>query len=290
MSIKLLEKYYMLLFAVVIMLSGLGTYFSAPLELSNLFDTTYLVTGQTLGAGLILLVVNFYLKPHLSKDWILKASIFLNLALMVGFVFVGLHLGGRGPVLSMMLALFIFLGLAYANGAIDIAHRKYIGFILASFICIISALKLTIGLNSIPFFQRMASAFSPHKFDESLALRLSYYKSALKCFLGHPLKGIGLGGWPAYYGLSDVEWHPHNIILEIASETGIFGILSMSLFFSYVFWQFIRQYSFKNSLSTSTLLLLVFAGFNALKSGDINDNILLFTVMGLFSALNTKVK
>lgn len=62
--------------------------------------------------------------------------------------------------------------------------------------------------------------------DPSYRIRL--LSSALELWLSNAtvfLVGLGAGGFQKMLGLWDPGWYPHNIILEIAVEYGIFGLL-----------------------------------------------------------------
>lgn len=69
--------------------------------------------------------------------------------------------------------------------------------------------------------------------------RLLYYRIALLLFLAYPILGIGFNSYslfpyetlnPAFEGANPTGAFAHNIYLQIASETGTVGLISISLF------------------------------------------------------------
>ena len=108
--------------------------------------------------------------------------------------------------------------------------------------------------------------------------------------------GVGFGGWAELHDvqyhfthvahdLRDVFWrHPHNIGLEVLAETGLIGGLFAIAFGVAVF----KRLQFKQCMNSfegcASVLLFLFSFFNALKSGDINDNILFIAMAGIVAA------
>ena len=80
--------------------------------------------------------------------------------------------------------------------------------------------------------------------EASLRGRLSELLVAWQMFIEHPIVGVGVGNYPAYYqsysrqiGLDPrtENREPHNLFLEVAAETGIVGLIVffMVLYYSY---------------------------------------------------------
>ena len=125
---------------------------------------------------------------------------------------------------------------------------------------------------------RLAPVLDPGQTDAPLQERFLYYHSAWRAFLTQPFIGMGTGGWPIFQGLGDIELHPHNLFLEVLSETGLIGFILLGILGG----AFV--YSFNQQCPVAFILILSFAFLNAMKSGDLNDNILLFVGVGLLSA------
>lgn len=91
-------------------------------------------------------------------------------------------------------------------------------------------------------------------------------------------------GYDASRGL-----YPHNIFLEITSELGFLGLFSFTFILLdsiMVAFRNIRNAKSKNDfyLTLALLMNLIFMLINSSVSGDINDNRLLFTFLGLVYA------
>ncbi len=110
------------------------------------------------------------------------------------------------------------------------------------------------------------------------------------------IAGLGAGGFSVFYkGVDAVRGeYPHNILLEVGSEIGIFGLTSLLLL---LYWSFSKAYSLvkraigENYYTAVTILsIFIFMLLNALKSGDINDHRELFSAIGIIYALNRKIE
>lgn len=80
------------------------------------------------------------------------------------------------------------------------------------------------------------------KLDDSNQLRLLIWKAGWKMFVDHPVLGVGLGQFPTAFGTkySGVEhgaWmNPHNLLLQVACETGLIGLF----FYGNFLWQIFK--------------------------------------------------
>lgn len=86
--------------------------------------------------------------------------------------------------------------------------------------------------DDLPFTIRrfafyMSSLGESHQLEQS---RGFFHELAIGQFLEQPVFGVGWGGFPIYGGYGDVDYiYPHNMIYEIAAETGIVGIGLLAL-------------------------------------------------------------
>lgn len=279
-SVKRLDNFIcsFLLFWGIILSITLLAYFKDPGNVSTLFDTNYLVTGQTIGLGVVILGAMLFHQESFSIYF--KRTLGLVAGIFIA-VFLELHIGGRGPLFSTLVVLGGLCALKYRP-------QKFLIMCLVGVAGIVVGFWLikNIGDNHLPAsLQRIFSEDGM----QSLALRIEYYQSALQCWQTYLLKGVGIGSWPDYYGLEkldDIEWHPHNIFLEIAAETGLVGLI---LFIGVVVI-LVRKVREQNTNKLLTILLcgIAFCFLNAIRSGDLNDNIVLFTFMGLLAGFKQK--
>jgi putative inorganic carbon (HCO3(-)) transporter len=104
----------------------------------------------------------------------------------------------------------------------------------------IIALVLTgmVALPAMPssFWQRMASITDERKDDQgSRRERRLLLEQGVEVFLENPLTGVGAGQFQNYWrpGLP-TKWHEvHNVFLQVATELGVFGLLT----FSFLVWR-----------------------------------------------------
>ncbi len=101
-------------------------------------------------------------------------------------------------------------------------------------------------LDTIP---RIVTGQTDVREEVSLRGRLSELLVAWQMFVEHPIIGVGVGNYPAYYqsysrqiGLDPrtENREPHNLFLEVAAETGIIG-LAVFLLILYYSFRGIRQ-------------------------------------------------
>ena len=112
-----------------------------------------------------------------------------------------------------------------------------------SLFAIILLLAMFLALFVIPpeFYQHLDTLVNVSKFlqDSSLRERSKLLLGAIKVFSEHPLFGIGIGNFLIISRNFILEHLAvHNIILQVASETGIFGCLFFLLAFFRTFTNF----------------------------------------------------
>jgi O-antigen ligase len=273
----------LLTFSGAVLSITLLAYFQNPGSLPNLFGTNYLVTGQTIGLGAVILGVKFFHKKNCKTA---SKSTLLIGCVIITSLFLELHIGGRGPLLSTLIVLGGLCVMFLKNNPQN--------FLIIS---LISVVAFTAGFWLIKYVEHDNLPISLQRiFSEegikSLTLRLEYYESALRCFQTHLFKGVGIGGWPDYYGLEkikNIEWqHPHNIFLEIAAETGLVGLIFFVFLIIALTKKIHTELRSDGPLLTILLCSAVFCFLNAFKSGDLNDNIVLFAFAGLIVGFERK--
>jgi O-antigen ligase len=86
--------------------------------------------------------------------------------------------------------------------------------------------------------------------DHALAGRLPIWRTARDMALAHPVNGVGVRGFRHDYldhAAADDPWreqggamHPHQLVLELATETGVFGLLAWLFGFA-LLWRGVRR-------------------------------------------------
>lgn len=125
-----------------------------------------------------------------------------------------------------------------------------------------------------------------HGSASSVAARWDHYRLASELIPKTP-SGVGWGGFLNLLGVSgtDAKGHVHNIILEIFLEAGwIAGVLFVAMLMASIF----RAYQSRGTVEGRAVWsILLFLAINAMVSGDINDNRLLFAFIGIGLRCNT---
>ena len=105
----------------------------------------------------------------------------------------------------------------------------------------------------------------------------------------YPL-GVGLGNWQIYINKINPTHllkheYPHNLVLEIFTELGIFsGLLFLFLIIYILFYNYKKMYLYKgydHSFYPLLFYLQLYLVINSFFSGSLNDSRLLFVIMAL---------
>ena len=204
--------------------------------------------------------VSFGLLGPITTGWLngmaFFASIFsprkgFNTILLGAFFFVViLWTGSKGPLVALLIvfACFfskIFKGTAYSKIFILLLVFS-VSFILFTY---------SEEVRSVNMMMRLVE--SPDEYIEgagsgSFGARLDYYSYSIKLFQESPLLGVGFSEWANNtFG----DRYPHNIILELISETGLLGM--------FFFLILILKFKYNNPLSIIgffALVTLLFSG------------------------------
>lgn len=239
----------------------------------------YLGLGRVvgLGASIVLAYGLFFAQRPLQKA---AASVLFGY-----YVFVLLILGGRGPFLAALLGasvpLLTGVRLSPSNGVflrrytIPLLWIGVAGVGVATYLYTTGAATMTLG--------RLFALFRSVS-EGSAGVRLWGFTNAIALWFKAPLFGQGIGAFPVLVGNIDQRLYPHNLILEILAELGVVGLFLYGAMLSYVFWalgplSLIRRDPFRMLI----LMLFVNVFVNAMVSGDIPDNRLLFGILGLMT-------
>ena len=170
-----------------------------------------------------------------------KRSFYLK-TIILGITFFTIFiLGSRGANITTALIVTIIAILGMKNA---ILNKKLS-------LLVIGAFFLGIAFNSVTFRNDDSLNYitrTSNVLDTSSQKRLGYYKFAIKSILNNPFLGIGLGNWKIYsiksesqvYDDYQIPFHVHNDYLEVATETGIIGMLLFFGIYIYIFLGYIK--------------------------------------------------
>ncbi|MGI8961573.1 MAG: O-antigen ligase family protein [Bryobacteraceae bacterium] len=260
--------------------------FAVPLALYRIFVTLTSSAGATeditqIGAGhmigmTILLIVNYQISP---KQW-LRTLIFLTFPLLTAGL---VATDARGPAFACLalLGISVFKGQGSRFFSGKLAKAGILVMVLA--IVGFTVYKMTNTGNRRVTQKRaeIMQILSGEMPRGSVAARLFGYAGAISGFAKKPLSGLGAGGSRGYlatyhgpFGLSGAELdlkYPHNIVLQVAAEQGIFGLIVLLAFL----WS---SYKVMRSLSQATggrlscfFWIFLFDVFCMMVSGDLDN-------------------
>ena len=250
------------------------------LSLIGLFAGDVTITGRisALGGGPIVFArwmnVGFIILFFMNKGKINKK----NLLLMLFFLFLSLAAGSRGPILSLLVTFLVYFVLNF--------QRLFARFFLYSLIIFSFAFFSDISSSNLDFgkIERLVT-----KDNRSQNARAVFALRSFDLITHYPL-GVGLGNWQIYINkikpthLLKHEY-PHNLVLEIFTELGVFsGLLFLFLLVYILFYNYKKMYLYMNN-EYSFYPLLFYLQFylviNSFFSGSLNDSRLLFVIMAM---------
>ncbi|HYE11485.1 MAG TPA: O-antigen ligase family protein, partial [Patescibacteria group bacterium] len=245
----------------------------------NALNSNYLALGYTLGMGLIISIAYvFFFEQSRSR----KIALFI---ISLFFMFLLLVLGGRGPLIGVTISLLIpLLYRAKVRLEYKLWIKKYFVFIVILLIAVFSVSIYLYSKDSpTATLARILLLFEPGM-GTSVSTRVEYYLASYILWQFKPLLGHGIGSWPILIGLPDRISYPHNMVLEIIVELGLMGLI---LFGFILFWAlkgFIHL-KYNRSIFFTFVILMMFinAFMGAMFSGDMNDNRIIFALLGLMA-------
>jgi len=108
--------------------------------------------------------------------------------------------------------------------------------------------------------------------ESNIAARFEFYNLALNHFFSNPFLGVGIGNWKVdslqyqNYKMKDytVSYHVHNDFIELAVETGFFGLISyISIFLaSFIYLFKIRDELYSLIIGSSFLIYFIDSNLN----------------------------
>lgn len=189
--------------------------------------------------------------------------------MMVVSLFMMVLSGSRGALLSTFVGVFVYF-------MIDSRFRSRNVLAVACLI-LVAGVMLTateMGARTMQSFEQRVIKQTFEKQHSSG--RDSIYEFAFEMGRERPLTGYGLAGFTAVYGRS----YPHNMVLELFCETGVFGVLLLLVLMLMLVWRLIRQRQHCDPATWAALALTFTA---AMFSGDLYDSRGVF-LMAIFNA------
>ena len=148
--------------------------------------------------------------------------------------------------------LYFFFFILLTLGTISTASRGgFVSLVFVFFYFILKSKQKLIGIFAIVLIFISIFFFAPREYwerqmtitsyqkDESAMGRVNAWKAGIRMFTDRPLSGVGVGAYEVAYGVKyGGPWLvTHNAYIQIAAETGIFGILFYLGLMFYIFRQ-----------------------------------------------------
>ena len=271
-----------ILFSILVSIEALRQFFIFnKTGFISVMGSNYLALGRLMSIATIisLAYVLFW-----AKKW---SYVVLGLGLFLYFFWIILIAGGRGPLIGTIIGCItpLIFSINLRRDKVILQRFTILLFIILiiGFICLVYIWYTDKVTQTLA---RLKVLLMPGMGD-SARLRLEYYNISFRMWMEKPLLGHGIGSFPLFQSGYDTRGYPHNILLEILAELGIIGlILFIGMFFYSLFIFMRREPIRRNPVKLLLIMILIVISFNAMVSGDITDNRLLFSNLGLLPAAN----
>jgi len=261
-----------LLFSLYLAFESILVFFSKTRPGAINLSTSYIGIGRVIGLGLLVSLI--YWETLIENHTRLESLLMFTIILFLGGAL--LMVGARGPLVAVLGSL-LFLGFRRL-ATFSLRSRRTRRYLFLIGWIAIGGLLLYRSDILLPSISRLSKLLR----DNEHLYRLVLFENGLHLFIEKPLTGHGIGAWPILTGYYDIKEYPHNIFVEFLVESGIigFGLFSAVL---------VRAWKNTGPIfaihgdkeRTILLMLLCFTLINALFSGDIPDNRMIFVAVGL---------
>lgn len=232
-------------------------------------DVNYIMISRLLGGGTLSAIYFAMRRQGICRLLYGSAAV----AMFIGM----LQTGARGPLVALIAGLVVLLiWIVIADSRISYTQ------VIAS-----STLMLIIVGGALWAFQqtsRTLERFAQLASIDALAAaggRADLFATSIYYWLQAPFLGHGIGSFGLLYSGQDTRYYPHNIILEIGVEAGLIGVALFAGAVCYAVWVILSSDANDVALQGLTLAFFAFMLINAMVTGDISTNRVLFVAIAL---------
>lgn len=232
-------------------------------------DGNYMGLARLTGTSFITLSYYLIINKKYNK--------FLVLPFWVLNIVVLMSTGSRMPLIALIIASLYLITKVFVIKERNLHIRKKA---IYSFIGLIVGLIFLVRMISAGIFDTLIYRFQA-MFQSgggiSISTRIERYKASIEMFNEHFLSGVGIGNFGLYHDTKGFGSYSHNMFFELLSELGILGAIWFLIFISLIVYiMFKLSHKYPLGLRITTIIITLYFFFNALVSGDINDNRVLF--------------
>lgn len=240
-----------LLFAIFsLILSPYNQTIGYSFELSR---WSHVIAGRFLSSIIVIVLLLHFSEYIKSKVALIIATIIL----LVSIYFIGMRAAFLGIIITI-----IFM-LLYA-----IIQKKQKALISISITLLFATISIFLiaksNTTSTDRYNQLKTNESGKFDDGAINARLIAYNASLQNIKEHPILGVGIGGFYNHEISGDIAEikYPHNLLIEIQLELGIFGTIFFGILLALIFWK-----SYKYSIPL--FIFFLFSFWLAMFSKDI---------------------
>jgi O-antigen ligase len=275
---------YMVVLSLLVAVIGVVIYFRyGSFKFAGWEDgRAYNQWGRAVVNGAVVLLFLFLRSRHFSLRQVVTGAL---LGLCTFFVFVA---SSRSALLSLVtpcLPLFAVMIVPRGADGLRISHvAVLLPLLMAAVLILVSALIASgYRIDTIARLQTILAQAEDVEIVQG-PNRWDYYAEAIRQIIQSPIIGNGVRSFAVIYRQAELSGsHPHNIVLEVFSDTGVIGLILFLLFF-YVAIRPLRP----QRLRTDPMMLLVAMLFvsrltAAMFGADLSNQQELFVFVGMLS-------
>lgn len=229
--------------------------------------------------AILLIIIVFKIAERREIKW-------MDAVILVPSVFLLIRSGARGPVISFLLTLFVYI-LWLGN----LSKRIKLWILGGGGALLLVAYSL-IPDATINFYQVLLdpnTSPTQNPTANSIQERMFLMDLAITEFMEHPILGVGTGNSSGGVG------YPHNSLIEVAAELGLIGLVIFLILQGLVVrtaYLSIRQAKEKEYgwIMSTALAIYIFAFIESLFSGYMGGDMLLYVSIGLVSVVAKLMK
>ncbi len=203
--------------------------------------------------------------------------------LVVLFLLLSFAAGSRGPVLAAVISLVIYFIFNF--------RKTFFKVILFASLFLSAVIFTSIGERVVKLggVDRIIMNVMNGGSIKSTGARIDFIERSWALLVEKPY-GVGCGNWQVQANKNNRKYlmahaYPHNILLELINEYGVFaGILFLLLIWQVFYLAFQKMQMYRNNKFSFYPLLfysLIFFFINSMLSGDLGDSRMLFIIISM---------